>query len=103
MTIMMRFMGAPSWVPLVMSMFIYFFLTFLGSSMQGSETHKKRKGLEESSTCSKCGAKVHVDAKFCPKCGGKFEKKSKKEVCSECGIEVSPSDKFCPQCGEKFE
>lgn len=96
-------MGMPSWVSWVIAMFMYFFLSFLGHSMQGSETHKKRKKLEEA-TCPKCGAKVPAGAGFCPQCGEKFEKKSEEKLfCSKCGLDVSPNDKFCSTCGEKLE
>ncbi len=50
-------------------------------------------------TCSKCGAKVNVNAKFCLECGEKF---NEDKLCSKCGAKVNQNQKFCAECGEKI-
>ena len=76
---------------------------------------------EEKIKCSKCGATMNKNAKFCPECGNpngtvcpkcgailkdgaKFCSEcgtSLKKVCSKCGAELAPGAKFCPECGHK--
>lgn len=53
----------------------------------------------EAKHCSKCGAEVAANAKFCPECG---EKMPVEKFCSQCGAKVSASAKFCPECGNKL-
>lgn len=72
--------------------------------------------------CSKCGAEIADNSKFCTKCGNKVEKPAepvkeesvvKKEsvatgenspkLCSVCGQELLPGAKFCTKCGQKQE
>lgn len=81
------------------------------------------KNEEPTKSCSKCGSKVKLSAKFCPECGtslvetcpkcnmevekgGKFcsncgEKLSKEKTCAKCGKTIKANAKFCPECGEK--
>ncbi len=47
--------------------------------------------------CSKCGASVSQDAKFCPVCGAPQD--SAKVVCGNCQNTVPAAAKFCPKCG----
>ena len=47
--------------------------------------------------CSKCGADLPNNAKFCLECGTKLENK-----CPKCGEITSVDAKFCPECGEKL-
>ena len=49
--------------------------------------------------CSKCGAELSENVKFCCECGAKVEKES---LCPECGAKVSPGAKFCGECGHKI-
>ena len=52
--------------------------------------------------CPVCGNKAAPDAKFCMKCGTRFEEeKIKQEVrmCPSCGAEVKDDAKFCLKCG----
>lgn len=49
--------------------------------------------------CQKCGALANDDDNFCPKCGGKIERK---ENCGKCGTPISPDDEYCRKCGEKL-
>lgn len=49
-------------------------------------------------TCSKCGASMKQDAKFCPECGAKAVSVDKQE-CPKCGAVISSKAKFCPECG----
>lgn len=47
--------------------------------------------------CSKCGAAVPADMKFCGACGNPME--APKAICSNCGAEIPDGMKFCGQCG----
>ncbi len=49
-------------------------------------------------TCAKCGATMPASAKFCPECG-----QPTKAVCPKCGAEVKGGTKFCPECGAKIK
>ena len=52
--------------------------------------------------CSKCGAVLPANAKFCLECGEKVVSASADTVvCPECGKTVAKG-KFCPECGHKF-
>jgi len=52
--------------------------------------------------CSKCGAELPENAKFCLSCGEKVVKAdSGTVVCPECGKTV-PKGKFCLECGYRF-
>jgi RNA polymerase subunit RPABC4/transcription elongation factor Spt4 len=63
--------------------------------------------------CIRCGASLHSDSKFCPKCGGKVEGRSgvstnittptNSKTCSLCGSKLTEDDKFCKWCGTKIE
>lgn len=76
-------------------------------------------------SCSKCGAHIPSQAKFCPECGeqvtpagmalcascgkmtpqGKFCAHCGQKLvfsCPKCGAETVPGAKFCSQCGERF-
>ena len=55
---------------------------------------------DESLKCSKCGANLPKNAKFCLECGEKVVPLDC-IVCPECGKTV-PKGKFCPECGHKF-
>ena len=46
--------------------------------------------------CPECGSTV-AKGKFCPECGHKFV-----TSCPKCGNELTPGAKFCPECGEKI-
>lgn len=47
--------------------------------------------------CSKCGASLANEEKFCHNCGMPTIKKC------VCGKELSDGLKFCPECGRKVE
>lgn len=53
--------------------------------------------------CSKCGAVLPQQAKFCLECGEKVAKPIPPDsvVCPQCGKTVV-NGKFCPECGHKF-
>ena len=63
--------------------------------------------------CIRCGASLHSDSKFCPKCGGKVEGRqisitsvstpANSKTCSLCGSKLSEKEKFCKWCGTKVE
>lgn len=53
---------------------------------------------EGKTTCPKCKAAVSAGAKFCPECGA-----SLKNSCPKCGAAVKASAKFCPECGSKIK
>ena len=96
--------GKPAWwglltlVP-VANFVIMGILAFSGGK---SNSPKKRKSSSTSSeSCSKCGASVTSNDKFCPDCGAEIVKKSGEGFCSKCGASITPNDKFCPDCGAK--
>ena len=53
--------------------------------------------------CTKCGATLPTNAKFCLECGEKVAPPipANMTVCPECGNTVAKG-KFCPECGHKF-
>lgn len=75
--------------------------------------------------CSKCGAEIADNSKFCTKCGNKVERpesivkeepvkeepakvepvkeEPSKSICSGCGQELLPGARFCTKCGKKQE
>lgn len=53
--------------------------------------------VKEVILCSKCGAKVPSDSKFCPDCGNKMTTENTR--CVKCGAEIKIGTKFCPECG----
>jgi RNA polymerase subunit RPABC4/transcription elongation factor Spt4 len=77
---------------------------------------KKSPYKKEATTeakCIRCGASLHSDSKFCPKCGGKVEGRqgfstnvttpTNSKTCSLCGSKLTKDDKFCKWCGTKIE
>ncbi len=44
--------------------------------------------------CPQCGVEARESAKFCRKCGTRFE-----VACRACGARVAPDDSFCDECG----
>ncbi len=72
----------------------YFLLTF-----------KRKSDLSQSKPkCTKCGAPISPNAKFCAECGEKFVPKPVIETisCPGCGKYIKPT-KFCPECGAKTD
>jgi hypothetical protein len=75
--------------------------------------YKKAKVPTTESNCVRCGASLHSDSKFCPKCGGKVEGRqisitsvstpANSKSCSLCGSKLLASEKFCKWCGTKVE
>lgn len=70
--------------------------------------------------CSKCGAEIADNSKFCTKCGNKVERlestvkeepvkeepvkeEPSKSICSGCGQELLPGARFCTKCGKVQE
>lgn len=51
--------------------------------------------------CSKCGAALPPNAKFCLNCGERVQHDNNMIVCPNCGKTV-PKGKFCFECGYKF-
>ena len=51
--------------------------------------------------CTKCGAEMAEDAKFCNACGASAAK-TESFRCSACGHENKPGTKFCEKCGAKL-
>lgn len=49
-------------------------------------------------SCAKCGAILSAGAKFCPECGAPT-----KATCPKCNAEIKGGVKFCPECGEKLK
>lgn len=48
--------------------------------------------------CPKCGAAVSANAKFCPECGASMQ-----AACPKCNAAIKPGVKFCPECGAKIK
>ena len=76
--------------------------------------YKKEKKISITEiNCIRCGASLHSDSKFCPKCGGKVEGRqivsssvstpANAKACSLCGSKLSGTEKFCKWCGTKIE
>ena len=51
----------------------------------------------DANTCSKCGTRNPLGAKFCSKCGAALTKK-----CPYCGAENDDAAKFCNNCGKSL-
>ena len=51
--------------------------------------------------CSKCGASIPEDSKFCPSCGNSTAKVE--TVCPNCSAKVAEGSRFCPSCGTNME
>src|SRR5689334_6897408 len=45
--------------------------------------------------CPECGQECREGAKFCRKCGTRFDL-----VCPSCGTPAEPDSSFCEECGE---
>ncbi|MFX0006184.1 MAG: zinc ribbon domain-containing protein, partial [Candidatus Hermodarchaeota archaeon] len=77
-----------------------------------AETEKETVKKEEIK-CTRCGASIKPDSKFCPKCGGKIEGRqvnvpsittpATAKTCSLCGSKLTGTEKFCKWCGTKIE
>lgn len=64
--------------------------------------------------CTKCGAEIKDDSKFCVHCGNKVETAAAsvtavkaeapvpKRICPGCGAEITSNSKFCTKCGTKI-
>ncbi len=52
--------------------------------------------------CSKCGAEILPNAKFCTNCGERVEA-PKNRICSKCGEKLAEGVKFCTNCGTKVD
>ena len=54
--------------------------------------------------CTKCGAELKPNAKFCVKCGTPVaQANNNQNTCPKCGAELKPGAKFCVKCGTKIE
>lgn len=61
--------------------------------------------VENTITCSFCGAKISMDSKFCSVCGNavKQENNFSKVICQNCGAEAEDEDAvYCIICGTKL-
>ena len=65
-------------------------------NFDGAMNGTAQQSAQPTVACSKCGAKVPVNAKFCPECG---QKNGTTITCANCGKEISGNSKFCPECG----
>lgn len=81
----------------------------IGGTVAGTVGHAMNDALSKNSIesnetkCTKCGANLPTNAKFCLECGEKvvLNISSDTVVCPECGKTVTKG-KFCPECGHKF-
>ena len=58
-------------------------------------TPKKEEPIENTITCTSCGAKFTEATKFCPECGNRYN------PCSNCKADIPDDAKICPVCGTK--
>lgn len=74
----------------------------IGLGMGARVGEQFTRSLNNASTptqkCSKCGANVAIDSKFCPECGTKMGGEATVK-CAKCGADVAQSAKFCSECG----
>jgi membrane protease subunit (stomatin/prohibitin family) len=99
----------------------------LGTSLLGAGAGERPEKGAARTACSKCGAALPADAKFCPECGEKApdaggevvcpacgKKTARGKFCIECGAplarkcpncgaDIASGVKFCPECGHKME
>ncbi len=68
-----------------------------GASINANAKFCPECGAPNGSVCPKCKASVKANAKFCPECGA-----SMSAVCPKCRAAVKSGAKFCPECGEKI-
>ena len=69
------------------------------SAMNGSNTEAIPQTTEKNQ-CTKCGANIPANGKFCLECGAKVEPPlaENEMICPGCGKKVSKG-KFCMECG----
>lgn len=62
-----------------------------------------KKTSKSKSKCTKCGAPLSPNAKFCTECGEKYVPKPVVDTvtCPSCGKTIK-STNFCPECGSKI-
>lgn len=73
----------------------------LGEMFKGIQTPAATPTqAEPEAKCTKCGATLPANAKFCLECGEKVVS-ADTVVCPNCGNTVAKG-KFCPECGHKF-
>ena len=62
-----------------------------------------KKTSKSKSKCTKCGAPLSPNAKFCTECGEKYVPKPVVDTmtCPSCGKTIKPTN-FCPECGSKI-
>ncbi|MCL2599502.1 MAG: SPFH domain-containing protein [Firmicutes bacterium] len=65
-----------------------------GSAMNGPTQQGAPNAMVK---CTKCGAGMQPNAKFCPECGQKNGVE-----CPKCKASVPAGTKFCPECGENL-
>lgn len=79
----------------------------VGGAVAGTVVGAMNDALTQVNTqqdkCTKCGAALPANAKFCLECGEKVAPAIPDNliVCPECGNVVAKG-KFCPECGHKF-
>ncbi|MDR1376305.1 MAG: SPFH domain-containing protein, partial [Synergistaceae bacterium] len=73
------------------------------ASAPGSLAADSGQGAAEGASCSKCGAALPTNAKFCLECGEKVSPPSDggEIVCPACGKRTARG-KFCMECGAPF-
>lgn len=52
------------------------------------------------SYCSKCGAALKPENKFCTKCGTLTQNTTQPKICPSCHADVEQNAKFCKKCGQ---
>lgn len=64
----------------------------------------RRQSIVSLSVCSKCGASLEPEVKFCNACGApvKVGEKPKGKFCGACGAKNNATAKFCESCGKRL-
>lgn len=64
----------------------------------GASAVERAKEKLGTTTCSSCGTRIPLHAKFCLECGVAVPRE---KHCSKCGISLTAATRFCPDCGTK--
>lgn len=75
-------------------------LAFMGLDYYLLTFKRKSESAQSKPKCTKCGAPLAQNAKFCTECGERFVPKQVVDtmVCPGCGKTIKPTN-FCPECG----
>ena len=81
---------------------------FIGKYLGTEPVDVSRSAAADKKVCPECGKENDPDAKFCARCGAKFEEPEEvpftagPTVCPVCGKALNGDETFCPACGKKL-